>query len=156
MLSRLTIGFVMGSVLIACFSSSDQQRWDQSMRSEPLANGVSRTYSADFGRTLQAAEDALVTAGLTQERNCSGIDPMTREPHCTGLLINPVDDHTSYLYAIKGNHGWNGEQVRVLIQRLGPELTTVRVISKYREQTVLGRSGDYSGTILDEIARKLK
>jgi hypothetical protein len=146
----------MGSILIACFSSSDQQRWDQSMRSESFANGVSRTYPAGFARTIQAAENALVAAGLNQERNCPDIDTVTREPHCVGLLINPVDDHTSYLYAIKGNHGWNGEQVRVLIQRLGPELTTVRVISKYREQTILGRRGDYSRTILDEIARNLK
>jgi hypothetical protein len=127
----------MGSILIACFSSSDQQRWDQSMRSEPFANGVSRTYPAGFARTIQAAENALVAAGLNQERNCPDIDTVTREPHCVGLLINPVDD-------------------RVLIQRLGPELTTVRVISKYREQTILGRRGDYSGTILDEIARNLK
>lgn len=70
--------------------------------------------------------------------------------------VTKVDDHTLVIGATKGERAWSGGQVRVVVQQTAPNQTTVYVISKYRTETIVGRRGDYSGTILNEIARRLK
>ena len=60
----------------ACVTSLDQSNWSDSLRLEPLGKGITRTFTADLDKTLQAAEEALVTAGLRQGLDCP--DSMNR------------------------------------------------------------------------------
>lgn len=144
----------------ACVTALDQSKWSDSLRLEPLGNGITRTFTADLDNTLQAAEEALVTAGLRQFLDCP--DSVNRHlevgerVHCIGPFVNKVDDHTLVIGATKGEREWSGEQIRVVVQQTAPNQTTVYVISKYRTETIVGRRGDYAETILNEIARRLK
>lgn len=119
----------------------------------PRDQGVARTYAADYSKTLLAAEEALDKAGLRWNAlNRYGII-FADLPHRPG----ETDDEIWSLYATpKGERAWSGDQVRVVVQQTAPMQTTVRVISKHRMETLVGRKGDYSGAILDEIGRRTK
>ena len=154
--------------LLACATSADQGRWADSMRTAPLNDGVSHTFSADYAKTLSAAENALQTAGLSQYQDCPyGLDQNLKageHVRCIGLSVNKVDtvdDHTAILFANKyrgsgDTRWWNGDQARVLIQEVAPNQTTVRVLSKFRTKSIVDRPGDYSGPIFKEMERRLK
>ena len=152
-------------LFLACATSGDQARWAASMQAAPFDEGVARTYTADFVKTLHAAENALQAAGLSQGRDCPDSVNATLKVgehiHCIGPKIDKIDDHTSVIGATRlrgtgSKQWWSGEQVRIVVQESGPNQTTVRVLSKYQTETIVGRPGDYSGAILDEIARELK
>ena len=142
--------------LVACATSLDQSNWSESMRREPLDQGVSRTFPASLERTLQAAEDALAAVGLRQARDCAPSDARHPEPSCTERAVTKVGDHTSIIVGFNTGNSWSGVQVRVVMDELTANQTTVRVLSKYRMETIVGKRGDYSGSILEEMARTLK
>ena len=126
-----------------------------------MEEGVTRPFAADFERTLKAAERALAAAGFRQAQDCPGPTAGDPLPPCAGPQVTRVDDRTSYVYGTKaagteGHRYWSGEHVRIVVARSGQNQTTARVISKYREQSIVGRDGDYSGIILDAISRGLR
>jgi hypothetical protein len=100
---------------------------------------VTRTFAGDYDKTLTAAREAVVDAGLHLES------------------IDKVDDHTWSLIGKKDASAWSaGELVRVVVQQTAPNETAVRVISKKRMATNVGARGDYSAAILNDIELKLK
>lgn len=147
----------LGLTVSACVTSLDQQHWDESLRGVPLVAGTARMFNADSHSTLRAVEDAIVAADLRQARDCPAPDYKNHEvmPRCTERAVARVDDHTSVIYARGRERGWNGKQVRVVIKERAPNQTIVSVVSKYRTETITGRPGDYSATILNEVARTL-
>ena len=142
--------------LMACATSLDQSKWSESMRREPLDQGSSRAFPANLDSTLQAAEDALATVGLRQGRDCPPSDAQHPEPRCTERAVTRVGDHTSIIIGFNEGRAWNGVQVRVVMEELATNQITVRVLSKYRMETMVGGKGDYSESILNEIARTLR
>jgi hypothetical protein len=83
-------------------------------------------------------------------------DRQSPEPSCTERAVTRVSDHTSIIPAFNEGRYWNGVQVRVVMEELTANQTTVHVLSKYRTETKVGGKGDYSASILDEIARTLR
>lgn len=147
--------------LTACRTSLDESNWAASMQHAPMNEGVTRTFAADFDRTLQAAQRALGAAGFDQAQDCPGPTAYDPRPPCVRPQVTRVDDHTSYIYGTKGagtkgHRYWSGEHVRIVVEKTGPNQSTVRVISKYQEQTIVGRKGDYSGVILQGMSQALK
>lgn len=157
--SACCLALVLAST--ACPTSLDQSNWSASMDHAPISDGVTRSFAADFDRTLQAAQRALAAAGFLQTQDCPAPTADEHKPPCSGLHVTRVDDRISYLSGLKyagtnGHRFWNGEHVRIVVERTGPNQSTVRVISKYREETIVGRTGDYSTIILDGMSRDLK
>lgn len=147
--------------LTACRTSLDESNWAASMDHAPISDGVTRSFAADFDRTLQAAQRALAAAGFLQTQDCPGPNAFDPKPPCIGRHVTRVDDRTSYVSGLKyagtkGHRYWNGEHVRIAVERTGPSQSTVRVISKYHERTIVGRKGDYSRIILDAMSKDLK
>jgi hypothetical protein len=128
------------------------------MRREPMDQGVSRTFPANLDKTVQAAENALVAVGLRQGRDCQAPDHQHDEvmPRCTERAVTKVGDHTSFIVGFDTGRAWNGVQVRVVMEESTANRTTVRVVSKYRMETIVGGRGDYSEGILNELARTLR
>jgi hypothetical protein len=150
-------------VLAACATSADQAHWDASLRSAPVTEGVARTFSADLATTLRAAQQAVLTTDLEPDRDCPDSinhDLIVGEHNrCLGPTSTRIDDHTAVFNAMKlrgEGQWWNGEQVRIVVQEAAPGQTTVRVLSRFRTQTIVGRRGDYSAAIFDQISRQLK
>jgi hypothetical protein len=150
----LSVVFFLG----ACVTSLDQSNWSESMRRELLDQGISRTFPASLEKTLQAAEDALVVVGLRQRWECAAPDYQHNEvtPRCAERAVTKVGDHTFIIVGLNAGRAWNGVQVRVVMDEFVANQTTVRVLSKYRMETIVGGRGDYSGSILNEIARTLR
>jgi hypothetical protein len=151
--------------LAACVTSLDLAHWDASLRSAPLTDGVARTFSAGFATTLRAAQQAVLATNLVPDQDCP--DSINHDlkvgdhNRCLGPTSTRIDDHTAMFNAVKlrgsGDHQfWNGDQVRIVVQEASPGQTTVRVLSRFRTQTIVGRSGDYSAAIFDDIIRQLK
>jgi hypothetical protein len=159
------LAFLAAIVLAACATSLDQAHWGASLRSAPLTEGVARTFSADLATTLRAAQQAVLATDLIPDRDCP--DSINHDlkvgehVRCLGPRSTRIDDHAAMFVAVKlrgsGNHQWwNGDQVRIVVQEAAPGQTTVRVLSQFRTQTLVGRRGDYSAAIFDGIARQLK
>jgi hypothetical protein len=141
--------------LSACATSADMSNWFNAMVIAPRSEGVARTYPASYERTLKAAKQALLEHAELRhsELNRSGLifKDLPR------MSDYPIDTTIWALYAnTDTGRGWNGSQVRIVMDSIGPNQTTVRVLSKFRTAAVVGRRGDYSGVILDEIDRLLK
>jgi hypothetical protein len=152
-------------VLAACATSADQAHWDASLRSAPVTEGVARTFSADLATTLRAAQQAVLATDLEPDRDCP--DSINHDlkvgehTRCLGPTSTRIDDHVAMFNAMKfrgsgDQHWWNGDQVRIVVQEATPGQTTVRVLSRFRTQTIFGRRGDYSAAIFDQISRQLK
>ena len=144
----------------ACRTSLDESNWAASMHHAPIGEGVTRPFAADLDMMLQAAQRALSAAGFDQVQNCPGPTADDPRPPCIGPQVTRVDDHTAYIYGTKpagmaGHRYWSGEHVRIVVEQTGPNRSTVRVISKLRGETIIGRKGDYSGIILSAMSRDL-
>jgi len=153
---RRSIVFLMVTVQACWHSSLDEQRWFESLQAERPGAGVSRTFSANAATTLQAAEDAVAAAGLYQDRTCPGPTATDVNPPCGAVAVVPFGVGTLGFYAFPDRrHGWNGRQVRVVVEGRGPNETIVRIISKEGTTTVTHGSGDYSHVIFDGISELL-
>jgi len=109
------------------------------MRSAPVEQGVARAFKGDYDRTLKAARESVVEAGLAIEE------------------VNKVDEKTWMIIAKKGGSAFSwGEMVRVVVQNTGTDETTVRVITQRKLATNVTAKGDYSTSILSNLELKLK
>ena len=110
------------------------------MRSEPLDQGVSRSYSASLKVAVDAARSAMIGAGI-------GIEE-----------VKEVDANTWMILGKKGTSAWSwGELVRVVVQEQAADSTVaVRIITKRRLATNITAKGDWSDSILDQIDLQLK
>ena len=150
--------------LSACASSADMSNWFNAMASAPRSEGVARTYRASYESTLKAARQALLEHAELRysELNRSGVVfrdllRFNAENGVARASGYAVDTTIWSLYANTDiGRGWNGSQVRVVVDSIGVNQTTVRVLSKFRTASVVGRRGDYSEVILDAIDRLLK
>ena len=129
---NLFIFILFFSIVIGCATTS-------SVQNAPLHAGVARTYEADFDRTLKAAREALVEAGLQIEN------------------VNQVDNDNWMILGKKGTSAWSwGELARVVVTRDNPTATTVRVYTQRKSAVNIAAKGDYSNSILSNIELKLK
>jgi hypothetical protein len=150
--------------LSACAASADESHWFNAMVDAPRGEGVARTYAASYKRTLDAARQSLLDQRELRysELNRSGLvfRDLPRDTANNGVARisgYPIDTTVWSLYANSDmGRGWDGSQVRIVIDSIGPNQTTVRVLSKLRTASIVGRRGDYSGLILDEIGHLLK
>lgn len=109
------------------------------MRSAPLDEGTSRVFAGEYDQVLRAAREAVVEAGLAVEE------------------VDKINDTAWMIIAKKGMSGWSwGELVRVVVEKTGPESTSVRVASQRKVATSIAAKGDYSVAILSNIELKLK
>jgi hypothetical protein len=116
----------------ACSSQS-------SVQNAPLHAGVARTFEAEYNKTLGAAREAAVEAGL-QIESATQVDPSTYMIMCK---------------AGTSAFSW-GEIVRLVVVKEADASTTVRVYSKRKSAVNIGAKGDYSNTILSNIELKLR
>ena len=127
----LTVSLTLG-LATACSSQG-------SVQNAPLHAGVARTFEADYNKTLGAAREAAVEAGLKIE-SATQVDPNTYMIMCK---------------AGTSAFSW-GEIVRLVVVKENDASTTVRVYSKRKSAVNIAAKGDYSNTILSNIDLKLK
>lgn len=110
-----------------------------SMREAPLSEGVPRIFNAEFNRVLQASQESVVETGLNIED------------------AYQVNDRTWIIIAKKPTSAWSwGELVRIVVEKNNESKTTVRVLTKRKLATNVTAKGDYSNSILSNIALKLQ
>jgi len=163
---RISCAVAIFAVACVTWTSADQAHWAGSLRSAPLAEGIAQTFSSDLATTVRAAQQAVLAIGLEPDRDCPewlnrGFKNVGEGVRCLGPTFTRIDEHTAVFDAMKfggsGTKRWcNGDQVRVLVQELVPGQSTVRILSKFRTHTIVGRSGDYSSAIFDQVSRQLK
>ncbi len=102
------------------------------VRDEPLEEGDSRPFAADYTEVVRAARAAVLGAGLKIQEDY------------------PLDESTWFILSDKpySFFGGYGAVVRVVVQKLGDNQTVVRVISRRRSAIELGAKGDYSKDII--------
>ena len=127
----LTVAFST-ALAAACSSQAGVQN-------APLHAGVGRTFESDYNKTLGAAREAAVEAGL-QIESATQVDPDTYIIMCK---------------AGTSAFSW-GEIVRLVVVKENDTSTTVRVYSKRKSAVNIAAKGDYSNTILSNIELKLK
>ena len=153
-------------LVVACVNwNLEEAHWDASLRSAPLTQGVARTFSADLATTVRAAQQAVIALGFEPDMDCPdsinrGIKNVGERVRCLGPRFTRIDEHTAVFNAMKfrgtgDQHWWNGEQVRILVQEVVPGQSTVRVLSRFRTQTIVGRRGDYSSAIFERLSDQL-
>jgi hypothetical protein len=124
--------FLVLTVFLACATSGG-------LKQEPLTAGETQKFVGNYDTILKAARDATVASGLHLES------------------VEKVDDHTWTILGKKDASAWSwGEIVRVVIQQVSPDTTSVRIISKKRMATNVGARGDYSQAIFSDMELKLK
>lgn len=110
-----------------------------SVQNAPLHAGTSRTFDADYDRTLTAAREAMLEAGLTMES------------------ANEVDDDTWIIVSKSGTSAFSwGERVRVAVVREAPAKTRVSVFTQRKLATNITAKGDYANSILSNVELKLR
>ncbi len=118
--------------LVGCASKSSIQR-------EPLHTGKERRFQADFNKTLDAAQEAMIASGLQIESSTK------------------IDADSYMLVGKKSGSLWSwGELVRVVVIKEDAQTTVVRVITKRRVSANITAKGDYSEAIFSNIELKLR
>jgi hypothetical protein len=108
------------------------------LRQEPLNAGVQRSFAAPLLRTVNAARTAMAGAGITIEE------------------ATQVAPNAWMIMGKKGVSGFSwGELVRVVVEESPPGQCAVRVISKRKVATNITAAGDWSRSLLDQIALSL-
>ncbi len=102
------------------------------VRDDPLEEGLSHPFAADYTEVVRAARAAVLGAGLKVQEDY------------------PLDESTWLILSDKpySFFGGYGAVVRVVVQKLGENQTVVRVISRRRSAIELGGKGDYSKDII--------
>ena len=131
MRARHAVACALPLVLAACASAGG-------LKQEPLNAGVQRTYAAPLLRTVNAARTAMGGAGITIEE------------------ATQIAPNAWMIMGKKGVSGFSwGELVRVVVEENPPGQSAVRIISKRRVATNITATGDWSRSLLDQIALTL-
>lgn len=110
-----------------------------SLRNSSISEGVPRTFNTEFERVLKASRESVVEVGLNIED------------------AYQANDHTWVILAKKPTSAWSwGELVRVVVEKNNENETIVRVLTKRKLATNVTAKGDYSNSILSNIALKLQ
>lgn len=141
----------------ACFTSLDQQHWEQALRAQPVSAGDSRTYSAGLDQIIAAISAALTEAHFDPRLDCHP-KVVNHFPDCGTLMLTRLDDSTEVIMATKTEHGfhsgWLGTQARLILREEGPLKTRVTIVSMYRQHRLLGRD-DYAPRLFRTMDKQL-